>query len=129
MTTKVMASTSGMAIATTMPGRQPSARKLTASTMAMASIKRLDELADGLLDDVRLVGDQMRRRCRPAGRRVSLARRSLRCSPNARTSPFLRHRDGEADGRLAVVAEHRLLRVDVGAAAPWRCRSGGRSGR
>ena len=26
----------------------------------------------------------------------------------------LGHRDGEADGRSAVVAEHRLLRVDVG---------------
>ena len=28
----------------------------------------------------------------------------------------LGHRDGEADGRSAVVTEHRLLRVDVGTA-------------
>ncbi|OWK19724.1 hypothetical protein AJ88_39090 [Mesorhizobium amorphae CCBAU 01583] len=39
--TKVMASTSGMATATTMPGRQPSARKETASTMAIASPRLL----------------------------------------------------------------------------------------
>ncbi len=41
MSTKVIASTSGMATATTIPGRQPSARKLTASTMAIASIRLL----------------------------------------------------------------------------------------
>ncbi len=60
MTTKVMASTSGMATATTMPARQPSDRKLTASTIAMASNKRPGEFADCLLDDLRLVGDEMR---------------------------------------------------------------------
>src|SRR4051812_17498131 len=37
----VIARTSGMAMATTMPGRQPSDRKLTPRTMTMASIKVL----------------------------------------------------------------------------------------
>ena len=37
MTTKTIASTSGTEVATTMPVRQPSDRKLTASTMASAS--------------------------------------------------------------------------------------------
>jgi hypothetical protein len=41
MATNVTASTSGMAMATTIPGRQPSARKLTSKTMAMASISVL----------------------------------------------------------------------------------------
>ena len=41
MTTNVMARTSGIAIATTMPGRHPSERKLTAKTMAIASTKVL----------------------------------------------------------------------------------------
>ena len=59
MTTKVIASTSGMATATTMPGRQPSARKLTASTMAIASIRLLVNSPTASCDDVRLVGDEV----------------------------------------------------------------------
>ena len=38
MPTKVIASTSGMHNATTIPGRQPSERKFTASTITIASI-------------------------------------------------------------------------------------------
>ena len=78
-----------MAMATTMPGRQPSARKLTASTMAMASISALDELADGLLDDVRLVCDEMHVDADGQGPRSASASRSFMCSPNASTLPFL----------------------------------------
>ena len=60
MTTKVTARTSGIAIATTMPGRQPSDRKLTAEHDGDGLDQRLDELAHGLLDDLRLVGHEMR---------------------------------------------------------------------
>ena len=59
MSTNVIASTSGMAMATTTPGRQPSARKLTASTMAMASIRLLVNSPTASCDHVRLVGDEM----------------------------------------------------------------------
>ena len=57
MATKVMARTSGIAIATTMPGRQPSDRKLTPKTMAMASIRVLMN-ARQPPRHLRLVGDQ-----------------------------------------------------------------------
>ena len=113
MATKVMARTSGIAIATTMPGRQPSDRKLTPSTMAMASISVLMNSPTASSTTCGWLAT----RCDsiPAGKsEVSWASRSLMCSPNCQNVGVLAHRDGEADGRSAVVAEHRLLRVDVG---------------
>ena len=58
MMTKTMASTSGMAMATTMPGRQPRLRKLTAEHDGDGFHQRLGEFADRLLHDVRLVGNE-----------------------------------------------------------------------
>ena len=77
--------------------------------------QRLDELADGLLDDVRLVCDEMRL---DADRQVrgQLGEPLLHVLAERQHIGVLGHRDGEADRRRAVVAEHRLLRVDVGAA-------------
>ena len=59
MTTKVMASTSGIDSATTSPARMPRLMKLTASTITTASNSALREAADRLLDDDGLVGDEM----------------------------------------------------------------------
>ena len=69
MTTKVMARTNGMAMATTMPGRQPSAREAHAQHDGDGLDQRLDELADSLLDDLRLVCDEMRLDAHRQGRR------------------------------------------------------------
>ena len=77
--------------------------------------QRLDELADGLLDDLRLVCDEMRL---DADRQVrgQLGKPLLHVLAERKDVGVLGHRDGEADRRSAVVAEHRLLRVDVGPA-------------
>ena len=76
--------------------------------------QRLDELADRFLDDLRLVRDEMRL---DADRQVGgeLGEPLLDVLAELQNVGVLGHRDGEADRRLAVVAEHRLLRVDVGA--------------
>ena len=114
ITTKVMASTSGMAIATTMPGRQPSAMKLTARTMAIGLHQGLGELADGLVHHVRLIGDEVHV---DADRQVRGELRDALLDVLAQRQRIaaLLHGDGEPDRRLAVVAEHRLRRIDVGA--------------
>ena len=86
MTTKVIASTSGMAMATTMPGRQPSARKLTASTMAMASIRLL--VNSPTASFTTCGWSATRCTSTPTGRsRVTCAARSLMFLPSASTSP------------------------------------------
>ena len=56
MTRSTTASTSGTDVATTRPERHPSDRKLTTSTMASASTKRVGTRYR-LLDDARLVRD------------------------------------------------------------------------
>ena len=89
MATKVMARTSGMAIATTTPGRQPSDKKLTPKTIAMASIRVL--MNSPTASSTTCGWSATRWDSMPAGRSaVAWVRRSLRCSPKARTSPFLR---------------------------------------
>ena len=114
ITTKVMASTSGMAMATTMPGRQPSARKLTASTMAIASIRLL--VNSPTASWTTCGWSATRCRSTPIGRsRVSSATFFLTLSPSASTSPPVVMAMASADRGLAVVAEHRLRRVDIGA--------------
>ena len=60
MTTKVMARTSGMAMATTMPGTPAERQEAHPQHDGDGLDQRLDELTDGLLDDVRLVRDEMR---------------------------------------------------------------------
>ena len=128
MARKVMARTSGIAMATTMPGRQPSDRKLTPSTMAMASISVL--MNSPTASSTTCGWSATRCASMPAGKsEVQLGEPFLDVLAELQNIGVLGHRDGEADGRRAVVAEHRLLRVNVGAAHTWRCRSSGRTGR
>ena len=115
MKTKVPASTSGMAIATTRPARRPRLRKLTAEHDHHRLEQRPGEAADRLFDDRRLVGDQMHA---DADRQVGddLAHRALQVLAELQHVAVGLHADGEADRRLAVEAEHRLRRVDIAAA-------------
>ena len=59
MPRKTMARTSGMESATTSPALRPRLRKLTTSTMAIASKSALVKLADGLAHDLGLVRDEL----------------------------------------------------------------------
>src|SRR5262249_18857726 len=74
----------------------------------------LGELADGLVNDVRLVGDQVHVNAdgQPACKLGNLA---FDVVPKRQHVTADGHRYGETDGRLAVVAEHGLWWVDVGA--------------
>ena len=74
MTKSTTASTSGTDVATTRPGRHPSEMKLTTSTMAKCLDERAQELADGLLDDARLIRDLVDL---DAGRNLRLGVRQL----------------------------------------------------
>ena len=72
----------------------------------------LDELADGLFNDLRLVGHQVRFDAgRQIGRRLGEA--LLEMLAECQDVAVLPHRDGEADGGAAVVSEYRLLWVSV----------------
>ena len=77
--------------------------------------QRLDELADGFLDDLRLVGHQVGL---DADRQIGGDPRQtlLDVLAECQDVGVLGHRDGEADGWDAVVPKHRLLRVDIVAA-------------
>ena len=87
MNTKVAASTSGMAIATTRPARRPRLRKLTTSTITTASNSARGEAADRLLDDRRLVGDQVHA---DADRQVGHdLRHALPCRPSPNSMRLL----------------------------------------
>ena len=68
MTMNTIASTSGTDKATTMPVRQPSARKLTNRHDRERLDEGMDEFADRMLDHRRLIGDLLRVR-NPAARR------------------------------------------------------------
>ena len=79
--------------------------KLTTSTIATASNRRLREAADRLLDDRRLVGDQMHA---DADRQFALdgGHPCLQGLAEAQQVAARLHADGDADRRLAVEAEH-----------------------
>ena len=72
----------------------------------------LDELADGLFDDLRLVGHQVGF---DAGRQFGrhLGEALFEVLTECQDVAVLPHRDGEADGGAAVVSEYRLLWVSV----------------
>jgi hypothetical protein len=101
MTTNTMASTSGTDNATTMPVRQPSARKLT---------KGMDELSDRMLDHDRLVGDLLE--IEPL----------WHCAHETRGGVFdggtelenvgaLRHHHPDADGRFVFLPHQKVRRI------------------
>ena len=72
----------------------------------------LDELADGLFNDLRLVGHQVRFDAgRQIGRRLGEA--LLDMLAECQDVAVLPHRDGEANSGAAVVSEYRLLWVSV----------------
>ena len=77
--------------------------------------QRLDELAHGLLDDLRLVGHQVGL---DADGQIGghPGEALLDVLAERENVGVLGHRDGKPDGWNAVVAEHRLLRIDVVAA-------------
>ena len=105
MNTNVMASTSGMLMATTSPARTPRLTKLTSSTMTMASNSAARELPDGFLDHLGLVRDAMHV---DADRQIGLDARHFLLERRAQVEHVaaLRHRDADADGGLAVEAKH-----------------------
>ncbi len=72
----------------------------------------LNELADGLLDDLWLVGHQVG--SMPAGESaVMLGEALFEVLAEGQDVAVLPHRDGEANRGAAVVSEYRLLRVSV----------------
>ena len=76
--------------------------------------QRLGELADGLVHDVWLVGDQMRL---DTDRHITrnLGHACLDVPAECLDVAVASHGDGKADGRLAIVSERRLRRIDVAA--------------
>ena len=103
MTTKVIASTSGMVSATTRPARTPRLTKLTASTMATASKSARVKLTDRLLNHHRLVRDEVHA---DADRQVADDAVHLvvqRLAEFEQVGTGL-HPDGQTDGRLAAVS-------------------------
>ena len=110
----MIASTSGIDSATTSPARRPRLTKLTTSTMATASNSARVKSADRLLDDHRLVGDQMHA---DADRQLADDPVHLvvqRLAELEQIGAGL-HADGQPDRRLAVEAEQRRRRVGVAA--------------
>jgi hypothetical protein len=76
--------------------------------------QRLDELVDRLLHHVRLIGDQAHVDAdRQLGRYLFGALANVLAERQRIAARG--HGDGEPDGRLAVVAEHGLRRIDVAA--------------
>src|SRR5215207_1527882 len=112
MLTKTMASTSGIDRATTTPALIPRLRKLTTRTMAIASTKRLGEAAESLLDDRRLVRDEVE---------LDADRQALHQALSRFVEPLAEgeivaargHVDADADRGLAVDAEHLGRRIAV----------------
>ena len=114
ITRKVMASTSGMAMATTSPARSPRLTKAMARTMITASNKRACKAGHRLVDHGGLVGNAIDV---DADRQLGLDLLIFFSSaaPNSsRLAPCF-HADGEADRRLAIVAEQFCRRIDIAA--------------
>ena len=108
MTTKVMASTSGIDSATTRPARMPRLMKLTASTMTTASNSARVKPETASSHHLRLVGDQMHADAdRQLGQRSRFICSSQRLAEGQQIGARL-HADGETDRRLAVEAEQRV---------------------
>ena len=111
-----MASVSGIEAATIAPGRMPRLTMLTAMMMAIACRSDVDEFADGVINHRGLVGNQRRldaerqvgRSSSPIDSRHVLAKRE--------DVAAVAHGDGQANGRLAVDAEHRLRWIGEAAA-------------
>ena len=112
--TKTMARTSGMDRATTSPALRPRLRKLTASTMTIASKSALvnppmaSRTTSGW-SDTRLSSMPTGKRC------IRRSAASCRPSPKVEIVAALAHVDADADRRLAVDAEHLGGRVAVAA--------------
>ena len=115
MTTKVIASTSGIESATTSPARSPRLTKLTASTIATASNSAWVKPPTASSTTVGWSAT----RCTPTpiGNSATILSHLLveRLAELQQVGARL-HADGEPDRRLAVEAEQRLRRVDVAAA-------------
>ena len=111
ITTATTPSTSGTESPTTMPVRQPRLNRLTASTIASASISERSNSQIGFADDRRLVGDALEL---DAVRqlRLDLGDRGLERLAELDDVAVVGHHDAEHQHLLAVVA-HR-----VGAADP-----------
>ena len=114
MATKTMASTSGMDSATTSPALKPRLRKLTTSTMPIASKSAFGELADGLAHDLGLVRHEVEL---DADREALLQAfgRLVQAFAEGEIVAALAHVDADADGGLAVDAEHLGRRVAIAA--------------
>ena len=114
MTTKVIASTSGIAIATTRPARSPRLRKLIARTITTASKERFGETRYSLLDDHWLIRHQMDPN---PDRQVGHDLRHFLLQSLAELQEVRAglHSDRERDGRLTVEANQGHRRIGVAA--------------
>ena len=114
ITTKVIASTSGMCQRHHQPGAQAKADEADHEHDGDRLEQRPSEVADRLLDHHRLVGDEMHP---DADRQLADDPVHLvvqRLAELEQVGPGL-HADGQPDRRLALVAEQRLRRVGVAA--------------
>ena len=114
MTTKVMASTSGIDSATTSPARRPRLTKLTTSTMATASNSA--RVKPPTASSTTTGWSETRCTPTPTGRSPTICVHLgvQRLAELEQVGPGL-HADGQPDRRLAVEAEQRLRRVGVAA--------------
>ncbi len=109
------ASVSGIESATTVPGPHAEADKAHGHDDRDRLPQRRREVADRVVDDMRLIRDQYRL---DADRQIGLdlAHRLLDVSAKGQDVAAFAHRDGNSDGRLSVDPEHRLRRVGIIAA-------------
>ena len=106
---KTMASVSGMASATTSPARTPSAMKLT--TRMIATDCQSEVMKSAMAWSTVTDWSATSRGSMPCGRSaVMRAIAALMFSPERQDVAAVAHGDAEADGLLAVDAEHRLRR-------------------